>query len=88
MRVVVVYRDNTDYARTVIDFMHDFTSRTGHTLDVVDPDTPEGIDFCLAHDVVEYPTIIALSNASIMQNTWRGLPLPTISEISYYTQYE
>ena len=68
MRVVVVYRAESDYARRVIDFLHDFNRQTGHTID----------------DIVEYPTIIALSADSQMQNMWRGLPLPTISEVSFY----
>ena len=84
MRVVVVYKDETDYARTVLDFLRDFEAQTGHALETINPDTAEGSQFCEAYDIVEYPTIIALSDDSIMQNMWRGLPLPTISEISYY----
>ena len=41
-------------------------------------------DFCRTYDIVEYPTIIALSADSQMQNMWSGLPLPTISEVSFY----
>lgn len=84
MRVVIVYRDRTDYSRTVIDFLHDFEHQTGHSLEVINPDSPEGISFCEAYGIMEYPTIIALNDIGIMQNIWSGLPLPTISEVSYY----
>jgi len=84
MRVVVVSRENTDYARTVSDFLRDFEHQTGHILETVDPDSAEGTDFCNSYDVVEYPTIMALSDDGSMQNMWRGIPLPTISEVSYY----
>ena len=84
MRVVVVWRDNTDYARAVTTFLDDFARQTGRTLDSLDPDTPEGISFCRAYDVMAYPTVIALSNDGQMQQTWQGSPLPTISEVSYY----
>ncbi len=84
MRVVVVYKDETEYARTVSDYLRDFNRQTSHELEVLDPDTPDGASFCRAYDIVEYPTIIALSDDGAMQQLWRGLPLPTISEVSYY----
>jgi len=86
MRVAVVYKNQTDYTRSVIDFLHDFQHQTGHTLETIDPDSPEGILFCDTYGIVEYPTIIATSDDGVMQNTWNGLPLPTISEVSYYVQ--
>lgn len=84
MRLVVVYKDNTDYARAVQMFMEDFARQTGHTLEVVDPESLEGISFCQSYDIVEYPSIIALSSDGQVQNIWRGTTLPTISEVSYY----
>lgn len=84
MKVVVIYKNNTDHAREVNDYLRDFALQTGHTLETLDPDSSEGTDFCRTYDIVEYPSIIALSDDGIMQNLWRGLPLPTISEVSYY----
>lgn len=86
MRVAVVYKDKTDYARTIVDYLRDFEYQTGHKLETLDPDTSDGIQFCTTYDIVEYPTIIAISDDSVMQNSWSGLPLPTISEVSYYIQ--
>lgn len=84
MRVVIVYKNESDYARSVLDFLRDFKHQTGHDLQTLDPDTVEGEQFCRAYDIVEYPTVIALSDDSIMQNAWTGVPLPTISEVSFY----
>lgn len=84
MRVVVVYKEETDYARQVNDYLRDFMRQTGHELETLNPDTPEGATFCRTYDIVEYPSLIAISDEGVMQNVWRGLPLPTISEISYY----
>jgi len=84
MRVVMVYKEETDYTRQVTDYLRDFTRQTGSELEALNPDTPEGASFCRTYDIVEYPTLIALSDDGVMQNTWRGLPLPTISEVSYY----
>lgn len=84
MRVVVVYKDASDHAREVTDYMGDFARQTGHELETCDPESREGADFCRAYDIVEYPSIIALSDDGQVQNLWRGRPLPTISEVSYY----
>ena len=84
MRVIVIYKEESDYAREVLDYLRDFTRQTSHILETLDPDSPEGIDFCRAYDIVEYPTMIALSDNGSLQNLWRGRPLPTISEVSYY----
>jgi len=86
MKVVIVYKNESDYARTVLDFLRDFERQTSHTIETIDPEVPDGEQFCRAYDIVEYPTVVALSDDSVMQNMWRGLPLPTISEVSYYVQ--
>lgn len=84
MRVVAIYKENTDYARQITDYLRDFKRQTGHDLETLNPDTPDGASFCRTYDIVEYPTIIAVSDDGALQNMWRGLPLPTISEVSYY----
>lgn len=84
MRVVIIYKDASDHAREVMDYLRDFTRQTGRELETLDPDSREGIDFCRVYDIVEYPSIIALDDQGLLQNLWRGRPLPTISEVSYY----
>jgi hypothetical protein len=86
MKVVVVYKNESDHARDVLDFLRDFERQTSHKLQTLEPDSAEGEMFCRAYDIVEYPTVIALSDDGVMQNTWTGLPLPTISEVSFYVQ--
>lgn len=83
---MVVFKDKTDYTRTVLDYLRDFELQTGHVLETMDPDTEGGVFFCETYGIMEYPTVVAISDAGVMQNTWRGLPLPTISELSYYVQ--
>jgi len=84
VRVVVITKEDTDYARTVGTFVSDFERQTGRTLEVLDPGSPDGDSFCRTYDIVEYPTIIALGNDGQMQNMLAGTMLPTISEVSYY----
>lgn len=84
MRVVVVYKAESDHAREVFSFLRDFAYQTGHVLEEIDPESRDGAAFCHTYDVVEYPTILALSDGGIVQNMWRGRPLPQISEVSFY----
>jgi hypothetical protein len=86
VRVVVLSRPATDYARTVEMFVTDFSRQTGKQLEVLDPDSPEGDSLSRTYDIVECPAIIALSDEGHMQNMWTGEMLPTISEVSYYVQ--
>ena len=86
MKVIVISKDKNDYTSTVDYFLRDFEHQTGHKLEILNPDTAEGTQFCETYGIVEYPSIIAVSDEGVMQNSWSGLPLPTISELSYYVQ--
>ncbi len=84
MRVAVAYRLESDHAREVLDYLRDFSRQTGHEIEEINPDSPDGAHFCRTYDIVEYPTLVAMSDDGQMQNMWRGRPLPTISEVSFY----
>ncbi len=85
MRVVAIWRDNTDYAREVTDWMREFNRRTGKELENLDPDSREGEGFARAYDIVQYPTIIAVANDGKELKRWSGLPMPLMDEVSFYT---
>ena len=84
MKITIVYREESDYAREVFDFLHDFEKRTGQTIEEINPDSPRNEFFIRAYDIVEYPTILALTDEGKVLNQWRGRPLPMIDEVSYY----
>jgi hypothetical protein len=85
MKAVIIYRRDSEHGRTVEEYLRDFSNRTGTELQTLDPDSADGASLCRTYDIVEYPSVIALSDDGQMQNSWRGLPLPTISELSYYS---
>lgn len=84
MRVRVIYKSESDHAREVMNYLRDFSRQTGQEIEEINPDTADGAQLCRVYDIVEYPTIIATSEDGSLQNMWRGRPLPTISEVSYY----
>ncbi len=84
MKVVVIYKEESDHARAVIEFMREYERQTGRTLTTVDPESPDGAQFCRTYDIVEYPSVIATDDSGVLQNLWRGIPLPLINEVSFY----
>ncbi len=84
MSVMVFYKSASDHARDVRGFLRDFEQRTTKVLEEVDPDSRRGISLCELYDIVDYPTIVAIGADGQLRNKWRGVPLPTIDEVSYY----
>ena len=84
MRAVVVYKEVSEHARNVEEFLRYFTSVTGRELETLNPETRDGAGFCETYDITQYPTVIALSDDGQMLNMWAGEPLPRVDEVSYY----
>lgn len=84
MRVVCVWRRESDYGRTVEEWLTEFGRRTGEEIEEMNPDSREGVNFCKVYDVVEYPTILALDDNGAVLASWRGQMLPTFDEVSYW----
>lgn len=86
MKVTIVYRESSEQARAVRDFMREYARRTGRELETMDPDSRDGSHLCRVYDIVEYPTVIATSGNGTLLQLWRGLPMPLINEVSYYDE--
>ena len=80
----MIWREESDYARSVIEWMRELEHRTGRTIESYEPDSPEGESLCRSYDIVEYPTIIALNDDGKMLQEWRGTMLPKIDDVNYY----
>lgn len=84
MRLVVLYRQNSEQARSTEEFMHEFTRRTTKNIEVIDPDTRDGTNLAAIHDIVMYPAILALTDDGRPLNTWQGDMLPLMDEVAAY----
>lgn len=84
MRVVCVWREQEDYSRTVEEWITEFERRTGHEIESVSPDGREGVEFCQAYDIVEYPTMMALGERGEVLAMWRGREMPLFDEVAYW----
>lgn len=84
MKVVVVWKRETEYGREMEDWIRGFDSVFGREVESINPETREGDEFAKMYDIVEYPSILALDDSGKLLEMWRGLPLPTLNEVSYY----
>lgn len=85
MKIVVLYRPNSEHGRTVEEFIHDFQERHQGKLEVLNVDSREGGSTALLYDVMQYPAILALREDGSLVKSWEGSGLPMMDEIAYYT---
>jgi hypothetical protein len=86
MKVVILYRPNSDQARKVEEFVADYKRNHGtRGLEVLDVDSREGSAMASLYDIMSFPTILALADDGGVQNSWQGEMLPLMDELAYYT---
>lgn len=86
MSVLMIYQPQSEHARNVTEFLHDFEHRTNKKIEEVDQGSRRGAELCELYDIVEYPTLIALAQDGQLRHSWRGIPLPLIDEVDYYVE--
>lgn len=84
MRIVVIYREYSDHAREVVEWIDQFERRSGRTIEQMDPDSPDGETFCTAREIMQYPTITVTDDNGKPYGIWSGSPLPVIDEVMGY----
>lgn len=86
MKVVALYRPQSDHARTVEDFARDLERRNKSSrVELISIDTRDGAATASLYDVVRYPAFLALQNDGQLLKDWQVPPMPQLNEISYYS---
>jgi hypothetical protein len=85
MRIVILYRPQSEHARVVEEFIQNYRDHhSSGRLDVLNVDSREGSDMISLYDIMQYPTILALSNDGSVLHTWEGDMLPLQDEVAAY----
>lgn len=85
MKIVIIYRPNSEYGRITEEFIHDYRVRYPDAkLDIVDVDSRDGIATASLYDIMQFPTILALRNDGSLLKTWMGERFPLMDEIASY----
>jgi hypothetical protein len=85
MKVLVLYRPNSEHGREVEEFIHDFQIRhRDERLEVLNIDTRDGSATASLYDVMRYPAILVLQTDGYLQKSWQGDQLPMMDEVASY----
>ena len=85
MSITVIYKRETDYGAEVEGFVGELERKVGEgRVRVLDPETIDGEMFVRAHDIMNYPAIVATGGDGRVLQSWTGLPLPRIDDVSYF----
>lgn len=88
MKVVLLYRPNSEHSRKVEDFARDFTRiNSNRKVDMLSLDTREGAATASIYDVVQYPAVLALSDDGSVLRYWQGDQMPLMNELAYYAHH-
>jgi hypothetical protein len=86
MKVVVLYRPDSEHSRLVEEFIHEYQSRVGESrFEIVNVDSRDGIATASLYDVVQYPAIVVMQDDGYMHKLWQGT-VPMISEVASYAR--
>jgi hypothetical protein len=86
VKLLILYRPNSEHATTVEDFVREFQRRhdIGSRLELVSINTRDGAATANLYDIMSYPSILALADNGSVINTWQGEPLPLMDEVAGY----
>jgi hypothetical protein len=85
MKVVILYRPNSEQARVTETFIHDFSHRYRDVkVETVDVDTREGAAIASLYDLMQHPVILAMAGDGSLLKSWDGDQLPLMDEVASY----
>ena len=92
MKVLVLYRPRSEFARRVEEFVHELQHQHGldeRHLEVLDYDSREGSAMASMYDIMGQPTILVVGNDGSYVKHWEGQQLPLMDEVAgYAVQYQ
>lgn len=84
MKVVVLYRPNSEHARLVEEFAHDIERQQGIKTELSSLETREGAAMATLYDITQYPAIVVTRDDGGVVQIWAGEQLPLMNEVAAY----
>jgi hypothetical protein len=86
MKLVILYRPNSEHATEVESYARDFEHR--HDLAdrtrLVSVDDRDGAALASLYGIMDFPAILAMADNGSILNIWCGEPLPLMDEVAGY----
>lgn len=87
MKVVIIYRPDSEHGRLTEDFVRTFQSRYPlQRLETLNIDSRDGSATATLYDVMQYPGILVLQNDGQVEKSWEGDNLPRVDEVAGYAR--
>lgn len=80
----MLYHPNSEQDSPVQAYARELKRVSGHDLQLVSLETPEGADKAQLYGVTNYPAVLAVRDNGELMQLWQDEMLPTISEVSGY----
>jgi len=86
MKIVVLYRPDSEHGRAVETFVRDYQSQhVDSHLEVLNYDSRDGTAMASLYDIMQHPAILALRDDGSVLKIWEGAELPLTEEVASYT---
>lgn len=85
MKLLVLYRPNSEHATEVETYLHDFQARYHNLIDMIEVrslDTREGAATASLYDIVSYPGLLVTTDEGQVIRAWQGNKLPLMDEVA------
>jgi hypothetical protein len=87
MRLIVIYRPDSEFARPVETFVHDFQrlhEGPGRRMEVLSTETRDGSSTMTLYDIFEAPAVLVIGDDGQLAKHWTGGQLPLMDEVASY----
>ena len=84
MKLSILYHPESESARSVEEFSHNFHKQTGKDAEFISLETKEGADLARIYDIVNYPAVLVRRDTGELLSSWQGENLPLINEVAGY----
>ncbi len=86
MKIVVLYRPNSEHDTQINSFIREFSSRASDVKqpEMISIDTRDGWSIASLYDVIQYPAILVLKDDGQLQKSFEGSQLPLVNEVISY----
>ena len=86
MKVVAIYRPNSEHARVVEDYARDFEHQRGKTIELISLDTVQGSEMGNLYGIMEFPALLAIQDNGQLSKFWQGTQMPLMDEVAGYLE--
>lgn len=88
MKVIILYRPQSDHGRVMEDYARDFTmANPAIKVDLLTLESREGAAKAEAYDITSYPAILVADENGGFQKLWQGAECPPLmQELASYSR--